>query len=301
VRFSLLAFALVVTSVYGQSGPVGSWAVTAQSRYQVSPNVTYLVENNYEDKLDIYQRRNATGPQPTVLYIHGGGWTGGTKEGAFMSVVPWLEMGWTVVNVEYRLARISPAPAAVEDCLCALKWVVSHAAQYHIDPAKIVTTGDSAGGHLALMTGMTPAEAGLDRECASNEGNTPLPKVAAIVNWYGITDVVDLLDGPNRKRYAVTWLGSAPNREEIAHRLSPLTYVRPGLPPILSIQGDADPTVPYTHSLRLRDALNKAGVPNELVTIPGGKHGNFTAEERTRIYAAIHAFLEKHGLPAEVN
>ena len=300
-QFSLLAFALAVTSVHGQSGPVGSWAVTAQSRYQITPNVTYLTENNYEDKLDIYQRRNATGPQPTVLYIHGGGWTGGTKEGAFMSVVPWLEMGWTVVNVEYRLARISPAPAAVEDCLCALKWVVSHAAQYHIDPAKIVTTGDSAGGHLALMTGMTPAEMGLDRECASNEGNTPLPKVAAIVNWYGITDVVDLLDGPNRKRYAVTWLGSAPNREEIARRVSPLTYVRPGLPPILSIQGDADPTVPYTHSLRLRDALNKAGVPNELVTIPGGKHGNFTAEERTRIYAAIHAFLEKHGLPAEVN
>jgi len=133
LRFSLLAFALAATSVYGQSGPVGSWAVTAQSRYQISSNVTYLVENNYEDKLDIYQRRNATGPQPTVLYIHGGGWTGGTKEGVFMSVVPWLEMGWTVVNVEYRLARISPAPAAVEDCLCALKWVVSHAAQYHID------------------------------------------------------------------------------------------------------------------------------------------------------------------------
>ena len=301
LRFSLLAFALAATSVHGQSGPVGSWAVTAQSRYQISSNVTYLVENNYEDKLDIYQRRNATGPQPTVLYIHGGGWTGGTKEGVFMSVVPWLEMGWTVVNVEYRLARISPAPAAVEDCLCALKWVVSHAAQYHIDPARIVTTGDSAGGHLALMTGMTPAEAGLDRECASSEGNTPLPKVAAIVNWYGITDVVDLLDGPNRKRYAVTWLGSAPNREEIARRVSPLTYVRSGLPPILSIQGDADPTVPYTHSMRLRDALNKSGIPNELVTIPGGKHGNFTAEERTRIYAAIHAFLEKHGLPAEVN
>ena len=262
--------------------------------------MTYLVENNYEDKLDVYQRRNVTAPQPTVLYIHGGGWTGGTKEGAFMSVVPWLEMGWTVVNVEYRLARISPAPAAVEDCLCALKWVVSHAAQYHIDPARIVTSGDSAGGHLALMTGITPVEAGLDRECASREGDVPLPKVAAIVNWYGITDVVDLLDGPNRKTYAVTWLGSAPNREERAHRVSPLTYIRPGLPPILSIQGDADPTVPYTHSLRLRDALNKASVPNELVTIPGGKHGGFTAEERTRIYAAIHAFLEKHGLPAEV-
>ena len=74
----------------------------------------------------------------------------------------------------------------------------------------------------------------------------------------------------------MAWLGSVPNREEIAQRVSPLTYVRPGLPPILTVQGDADPTVPYSHSLRLRNALNKAGVPNELVTIPGGKHGQFT-------------------------
>jgi dipeptidyl aminopeptidase/acylaminoacyl peptidase len=72
------------------------------------------------------------------------------------------------------------------------------------------------------------------------------------------------------------------------------------LPPIFTVQGDADPTVPYTHSLRLQEALNKAGVPNELVTIPGGKHGNFTAEERVRIFTALHAFLEKHGLPTEV-
>jgi acetyl esterase/lipase len=209
-------------------------------------------------------------------------------------------MGWNVVNVEYRLARISHAPAAVEDCLCALKWVVSHASEYHIDPSKLVVTGDSAGGHLALMTGMTPEDAGLDRQCPANRPDVALPKVAAIIDWYGITDVADLLQGPNRKTYAVAWLGSVPDREEIARRVSPLTYVRPGLPPLLIIQGDADPTVPYSHSLRLRDALNKANVPNELVTIPGGKHGNFTPEQRIHIYTAVRAFLEKHGLPAEV-
>ena len=88
-----------------------------------------------------------------------------------------------------------------------------------------------------------------------------------------------------------------PNREEIAHRVSPLAYVRADLPPIITIQGDADPTVPYSHSLRLRDALNKAGVPNELVTIPGGKHGGFSPEERVRIFTAIRQFLTKHNLP----
>jgi acetyl esterase/lipase len=284
----------------GQDTSSNSWAVTAQSHYQVTANVTYQVQNGYEDKLDIYSRKDLSSPQPTLFYIHGGGWTGGTKEAAFMSVVPWLEMGWTVVNVEYRLAKISHAPAAVEDCLCALRWVVGHASEYHIDPSRIVASGDSAGGHLALMTGLTPDSAGLDRECPSNDPKVGLPKVAAVVNWYGITDVVDLLDGPDRKTYAVAWLGSTPNREEIARRVSPLTYVRPGLPPVLSIQGDADPTVPYSHSLRLQDALKKAGVDTELITIPGGKHGNFKPEERIRIYDGIRAFLGRHGLPPHV-
>jgi dipeptidyl aminopeptidase/acylaminoacyl peptidase len=139
---------------------------------------------------------------------------------------------------------------------------------------------------------MIPASAGLDRECPGPE----VLKVAAIVNWYGITDVADLLDGDNMKTYAVTWLGSMPNRVEIAKRVSPLTYVRPGLPPILTIQGDADPTVPYSHSLRLQDALEKAGVPHKLVTVPGGLHGNFKPEEYPRLYGEIRDFLTKYNL-----
>jgi acetyl esterase/lipase len=194
--------------------------------------------------------------------------------------------------VEYRLGRVSLGPAAVEDCLCALRWTAVQAKTYGIDTSRIVVTGESAGGHLSLTTSMIPESAGLDRQCPG----PPLPKVAAIVNWYGITDVVDLLDGPNRKSYAVAWLGSLPNREEIARRVSPLTYVRGGLPPILTIHGDADPTVPYTHALRLQKALNEAGVSNQLLTIPGGKHGGFTPDERTRIFAAIHEFLAKQGL-----
>jgi len=117
-----------------------------------------------------------------------------------------------------------------------------------------------------------------------------------MINWYGITDVEDLLDGPNRKTYAVAWMGSMPNRNEIARRVSPLAYVRPGLPPILTIQGDSDPTVPYSHGVRLREALQKADVPNELLTIPGGKHGGFTPEERTRIFVTIREFLAKNGI-----
>ena len=98
--------------------------------------------------------------------------------------------------------------------------------------------------------------------------------------------------------YAIQWLGNIPNRIEGAKRVSPLAYVRSGLPPIISIQGDADPTVPYSHSVRLQEVLKKSGVDGELVTIPGGKHGGFTRAENQKAYTAIKAFLTKHGLTA---
>jgi acetyl esterase/lipase len=294
VSFHLAVAATLIAApaIYAQSAVAPQFPAEAQVLYRTVPNITYLTANNYDLKLDIYQARGQNAPQATVIYIHGGGWTGGAKEGNVLNLLPYFEMGWNVVNVEYRLARVSLAPAAVEDCLCALRWVVHNAKEYNIDTSRIVVTGNSAGGHLALTTGMIPASAGLDRQCPGPEEL----KVAAIVNWYGITDVADLLDGPNRKTYAVTWLGSQENRMAIAARVSPLTYVRPGLPPILSIQGDADPTVPYSHSVRLHAALEKAGVPNKLITVPGGLHGNFKPEEYPRLYGEIRDFLTKYNL-----
>lgn len=224
--------------------------------------------------------------------MHGGFWAAGTKEASLMSLMPWFEMGWNVVNVKYRLARVALAPAAVEDCLCALRYVAAQAKTYNIDVNRLVVSGESADGHLSLTTGMIPESAGLDRECAG----APLPKVAAIINWYGITDVGDVIDGPHRANLAAQWLGSLPNRDEVARRVSPLTYVRAGLPPILTIHGDSDPLVPYQHAVRLHEALAKVNVPNQLLTIPGGKHGGFTADERTRTFVAIREFLAKNGL-----
>lgn len=293
MRFIPLLLMLAVAPVFAQLDGAAAWSAGLGTDYRITPNVTYLVANNFEAKLDVYARTDTATARPVLVYIHGGGWVGGSKEASLFGLLPWLEMGWNVVNVEYRLGRISPGPAAVEDCLCALRWIAANAKQYGFDVNRIVTSGGSAGGHLALTTGLIPESAGLDRQCPG----VPLPKVAAIVNWYGITDVNDLLDGSNRKSYAVAWLGSLPNREDIARRVSPLTYVRAGLPPILTIHGDADPTVPYTHALRLQDALKEAGVPHQLFTVPGGHHGGFKKSEMLAIHAAIQEFLVKNNLP----
>ena len=285
----MISLVLVSVPTHAQLTAAEAQAATMSSDYHVMPNIVYLTANNYQDKLDVYQPAGDH-PHPTLIYIHGGGWVSGTKEEAFFETMPFLQKGWAVVNVEYRLARVSLAPAAVEDCRCALRWVTDHAAEYKFDTDRIVVTGHSAGGHLSLTTGMLPGSAGLDRECP---GDKEL-KVAAVVDWFGITDVNDLFDGPNKQDYAIEWLGSLPDREQIAKRVSPLTYVRRGLPPILMIQGDADPIVPYSHSVRLHAALDKAGVPNELVTIPGGLHGGFSNAEMETAYTHIWAFLAKY-------
>jgi len=279
-------------SASAQLSDTETWASHLSNTYRVVPNVTYHTANNRENKVDLYLPSGVDGPVPVLMYIHGGGWRGGSKESSVLRLLPWLEKGWAVVNVQYRLAEVSLAPAAVEDCLCALRWVIQNADTYNIDADRIVVTGNSAGGHLALTTGMIPASAGLDRECPGPEELT----VAAIINWYGITNVGDLLDGENMKTYAVTWMGSMPNRLEIAARVSPLSYVRAGLPPILSIHGDADPTVPYQHGVRLHEELAKAGVANELHTVPGGRHGGFDRDETVAIFDTIDRFLTKHGL-----
>jgi acetyl esterase/lipase len=283
---------LAVPAAAADDPSIMDWAVVVGNEYRVLPNITYQVANQYEAKLDLYLPRSTGKPVPTVVYIHGGGWVGGTKEGVVLRLLPYMKLGMAVVNVEYRLARVSLAPAAVADCRCALRWVIEHAEEHGLDPSRIVVTGGSAGGHLALMTGMLDPEAGLDNECP---GSKPL-KVAAIVNFYGITDVNDLLSGPNEKSYAVHWLGSLANAQEVAKRVSPLTYVRKDLPPILTIHGDADPTVPYQHAVRLKKALDEAGVPNELLTIPGGKHGGFSDDEMLKVQKTIDAFLTKHGI-----
>src|SRR5262249_7485571 len=140
-----------------------------------------------------------------------------------------------------------------------------------------------------LMTGMVPESAGFDRNCPGPE---PL-KVAAVVSWYGVFDYTTLVDDPARD-YAITWIGGPPNRKEVAARVSPMTYVSPGLPPVIAIHCHADPIVPYEQEVREIDALKKVGVIAELVTIPGGKHGNFERDQVLRAWTAIDAFLAKN-------
>jgi len=301
--FFLLVFGACL-SCFGQTQASGSadWVDYASADYEVLPNITYAVAGNVELKLDLYLPRERKTPLPTLVLYHGGGWVAGQKENNIFYLLPYLSMGWAVVNVEYRVARQSLAPAAVEDCRCALRWITYKAKDYSLDTSKIVLTGTSAGGHLSLITGMLPEKSEFDRQCPTDNNsrwggaNTPNLKVAAIVNWFGITDVAELLEGENARNYAIEWFGSLNNRMELARKVSPVNYVRAGIPPIITIHGDGDDVAPYSQAVRFHAALDKAGVPNQLVTVRGAKHGGFDRQAMVNNYAAVRSFLLKQNI-----
>jgi len=297
----LMQVALVVlfssASLYSEQtlSPSMASAIEILNEYEVFANVVYSVGSGFDSKLDAYVRKNVPTAVPVVVVIHGGGWVAGDKEGRILEGLPYLEMGFDVVNVEYRLARIAPAPAAVQDCRLALQWVFANAARYNFDTSKVVVTGGSAGGHLALMTGLLRASDGFDAPNGWNQ-NPPATRVAAIINWFGIADVADLLDGPNRQQYAVSWIGMQPEPQKVAASVSPLTYVRPESPPVLTVHGDKDELVPYQHAVRLHKALDAARVPNQLISIPGGRHGGFSPKDYVSCYEQIVKFLAARGI-----
>ncbi|MHB8839213.1 MAG: alpha/beta hydrolase fold domain-containing protein, partial [Gemmatimonadaceae bacterium] len=203
--------------------------------------------------------------------------------------------GWAVANVEYRRGREAAAPAAAADVRCAIKWVVRHAADFGVDATRLVLAGESAGAHLVMLAAFADSTAGLDAAC---EG--PMPPVAGIVNWMGITDVNDLLSGANARGWATGWIGHAVGAAERARRLSPLRWIRPGLPPVITVHGDRDATVPVDHARRLHAALDSARVANELVILPGADHGPLTPEATALARGAIMRFLAARAAPSRV-
>ena len=284
----VVALLLFLTKTAAASSP---WAASAGDDYVVTPNVTYRTVSGWQGKLDIYTRAESS-TSPTLVWFHGGGWTRGSKEAELLYVLPYLERGWSVVNVEYRLAATAPAPAAVEDGRCALLWIVANADTFDLNVDKLVVSGISAGGHLALMSVFLPATSRLAAPCPGDAAS----HVAAVVNWFGPADLEELLVAPHRFEQAVEWFGDPGKAEELAAEVSPLSHVRAALPPVITIHGKNDDLIPHRQSVRLHAALRTAGVPNELVTIEHAKHGFFGASATQRAYRKIWSFLEQQGV-----
>ena len=250
-------------------------------------------------KLDIYVQGDWVGEpsffkedtllKPTLIYFHGGAWLHQSKDDFLnhQMYVYFMQKGWNVVNVEYRLGK-GTAPYAADDVLCAVKWVAQNAQMYHIDTDRIVLSGPSAGGHLALIAGLMNSVPESHSCYVGDQIN-----IRAIINWFGPSDISQLHNYYLERGYSSVedWVGDADAIEEISRGYSPIHYVSSDAPPVISIHGDSDTVIPYIQSKSLHTALDKAKVKNQLVTLPGGKHLGFTKAQFQAINEQIFTFI----------
>jgi acetyl esterase/lipase len=255
-------------------------------------DVVYTKLKDWEGRMDIYMPPNKGKATPVVINIHGGGWNKGVKESQ-TGFNTFFKMNYAVANVEYRLSGQATAPAAIEDVRCALIYLIKNASALNIDTAKIVVMGGSSGGHLALMAGLLGNDHRFDGNCKP-EVNV---HVAAIVDKYGITDVGWWFKGPYKtSKSAAQWLGERSNDDKFIRSVSPVYYVNKNSPPVFIVHGDADPTVPYEHSVELKKKLDEAGVKNVFITVEGGLHGKFPKEKNSEVNKAIADWLKGLGI-----
>jgi acetyl esterase/lipase len=219
---------------------------------------------------DLAYPRNAPGPLPAIIHIHGGGWIGGTYHDA--AILQRARDGYFAASIEYRLSNIAKWPAQIQDCKCAVRWLRANAARYHIDPNRIGVIGESAGGHLVACLGTMAGRPEL-------EGRGGYPGVSsavqAVVDFYGPTDLsTPAIYSDEAKRLTLGLFG-VPRDQAPAlwQSASPARYAQAGDPPMLLIHGDADTLVPLAQSTLFAAALAQAGVPHQLLIVKNGLHG----------------------------
>ena len=286
-------------------------ALHAQEVPSTLSDVPYL-EAGRTEKLDLYlpERAPDDPPAPAVVWIHGGGWLSGSKSATREQNVGYnlSAAGYVVASVAYKLGP-SSWPTNLYDCKNAVRFLRVNAAKYHLDADRIAVMGGSAGGHLALMMGLTAGEGTL-------EPKAPYPgisdEVSAIGDFYGITDLLtreevdkeghalgqptagmEKVFGKSRTEDPTLWKDA-----------SPVNHVHPDSPPVFITQGFADPTVDHHQSIELDRMLTAQGVPHEMILLPDVGHTyDLTTWNKKPLprdlRSDVIAFLQRYvGIPA---
>lgn len=241
-------------------------------------------------------------PMPAVLWIHGGGWSGGShKNNGALLLAP---KGYFTASIEYRLSGEAKWPAQIEDCKLGVRWLRANAAKYNVNPDRIGCWGSSAGGHLVACLGTMD-----DPKFEGAGGHAGVSsRVQAVADYCGPADfsqgsggIQNARDGDDAP--ATLGLFGTPFKEkpDFWKQGGPAAHVKAGAPPFLIVHGNKDRTVPVAHSEKLAAALQKAGVPVDLIVVKGGGHGMTAGPgeppaepDRNSLQAAVVAFFDKH-------
>jgi acetyl esterase/lipase len=252
-------------------------------------DLAYVKDGHERQKLDLYLPEKADGPLPVVVWVHGGGWRQGSKEGG--PAVPLAAKGYAVACVNYRLSQHAVFPAQIEDCKAAVRWLRAHAKDYNLDPDHFAAWGASAGGHLVALLGT----AGGAKEFDVGDNLDQSSRVQAVVDWFGPTDFLTFGPKADDPNWVISQLlgGPAKDDKDRAAKAGAVAYVSKDAPPFLILHGDKDDVVPYAQSEELADALKKAGVDVTLKKVEGAGHGgpDFLSPDNRKL---IEGFLDAH-------
>jgi acetyl esterase/lipase len=238
-------------------------------------NVIYGKAENVELKMDIYFPSNEEGkPVPAVMFVHGGGWSVGDKSRmTFPQLLPLLlKRGYLVASINYRLAPKYKFPAQIEDAKCAVRFLRAHAGEFNLVPNRIGVEGESAGGHLVALLGLTDAGAGFE----GNGGwSGQSSRVEAVADLFGPADLTNfgIKSNGDYRATAEDVFGATFDGDPVLKRASPVTYISKNAPPFLLLHGNRDEVVPLGQSLELDEKLKAAGVSSTLVIVTNYAHG----------------------------
>jgi acetyl esterase/lipase len=248
--------------------------------------------------LDLCLPGTGPGPFPLILWIHGGGWHAGSHHEFDDQLKGFAGLGFAGASLEYRLAPEARWPGPLDDLRQSLDFLISSARSNRLDLRRVVLVGGSAGGHLALRLGFDPRwpKAMTLRGIVNFAGPTQLGLFAS--NPLGDA-YLKASSGMDAQQLVADLLGSGDRSSAIYAEASPLTWVRPGLPPVLTIHGTDDPLVPLSQAEALHAALKHAKVEETLIRGAGGGHvmGEWSPPEKDRGTKALMGFLSQHLVP----
>jgi acetyl esterase/lipase len=265
----------------------------------VEENLVYGKGGGKDLVLDLARPERASGAGPGLVFIHGGGWTGGSRQMYEKEIREAAKRGYVAVTISYRLTDpdangkpANPFPAQIEDAKCAVRWLRANAEKYHVDPNRIGVVGASAGGHLSLLVGVTDESQKLE---GSGGNNGVSSRVQAVVNYFGPTDLGHLFSTSQRASKPLSNLiGGPPEKHAQAYALaSPITHVTKDDPPTLTLHGDVDQVVTPDQASLFDAAMKRAGAPHTLMMLEGQGHG-FKGAAAAKARAAMYAFFDEH-------
>ncbi|NIP22567.1 MAG: alpha/beta hydrolase fold domain-containing protein [Phycisphaerae bacterium] len=269
---------------------------------KVERDIVYARVGERKLLLDLYLPPKGPDLLPVIVWVHGGGWRGGSK-GSGGRARGMLKKGYAVVDVGYRLSGEAIFPAQVEDCKAAVRWVRANAARYGLNPDRIGAWGSSAGGHLVAFLGT----AGDVKEFDTNANAKYSSRVQAVCDWFGPTDFLQMdKHAPEGSRLVhddpkspESLLVGGPIQKEpyrsVAGKANPITYVTKDDPPFLIMHGDKDMLVPLHQSELLHKALKKVGVGATLCVVKGAGHGLGGGEVSSEeLFEMATDFFDKH-------